>query len=40
MHIYIRVIEFLGNFEFRNWQAMRGELMLPDSISEEKIEID
>ena len=37
---YIRVIEFLRNFEFRNWHAMRGELMLPDSISEEKLEID
>ena len=35
-----RVIEFLRNFEFRNWHAMRGGLMLPDSISEEKLEID
>ena len=37
---YTRVIEFLRNFEFRNWHAMRGGLMLPDLISEEKIEID
>ena len=35
-----RVIEFLRNFEFRNWHAMRGGLMLPDSIFEEKLEID
>ena len=34
------VIEFLGNFEFRNWHAMRGGLMFPDFISEEKLEID
>ena len=39
-HICIRVIEFLRNFEFRNWHTMRGGLMLPDSISEEKLEID
>ena len=38
--IYIRMIKFLRNFEFRNWQAMRGGLMLPDSISEEELEID
>ena len=38
--LYIRVIEFSRNFEFRNWHAMRGGLMLPDSISEEKLEID
>ena len=38
--LYIRVIEFLRNFEFHNWHAMRGGLMLPDSISEEKLEID
>ena len=38
--IYIRVIEFLRNFEFRNWHAMIGRLMLTDSISEEKLEID
>ena len=37
---YIRVIKFLRNFEFHNWHTMRGELMLPDSISEEKLEID
>ena len=37
---FYRVIEFLRNFEFRNWNTMRGELMLPDSISEEKLEID
>ena len=35
---YIRVIEFLRNFELHNWHTMRGELMLPDSISEEKLE--
>ena len=35
-----RVIEFLGNFEFHNWHAMRGRLMLSDSISEEKLKID
>ena len=35
-----RMIEFLRNFEFRNWHAVRGGLMLPDSISEEKLEID
>ena len=39
-YIYVRVIEFLRNFEFRNWHAMRGGLMLPDSISEETLEID
>ena len=38
--LHIRVIEFLRNFEFRNWHTMRGGLMLPDSISEEKLEID
>ena len=38
--INTRVIEFLRNFEFRNWHTMRGGLMLPDSISEEKLEID
>ena len=38
--LHIRVIEFLRNFEFHNWHAMRGGLMLPDSISEEKLEID
>ena len=36
----IRVINDLGIFEFHNWHAMRGGLMLPDSISEEKLEID
>ena len=35
-----RVIELLRNIEFRNWHAMRGGLMLSDSISEEKLEID
>ena len=38
--LHTRVIEFLKNFEFRNWHSMRGRLMLPDSISEEKLEID
>ena len=38
-NINSRVIEFLRNFEFRNWHAMRGGLMLPDSISEEKLKI-
>ena len=38
--IYCRVIEILRNFEFGNWHSIRGGLMLPDSISEEKIEID
>ena len=36
----IRVIEFLKNFEFRNLHIMRGGLMYPNSISEEKLEID
>ena len=36
----IRVIEFLRIFEFRNWHVMRGGLILLDSISEEKLEID
>ena len=40
IYLNIRVIEFLRNLEFRNWHAMRGGLMLPDSISEEKLEID
>ena len=40
LHIFFRVVEFLRNFEFHNWHAMRGGLMLPDSISEEKLEID
>ena len=34
------VVEFLRNFEFHNWHVMRGGPMLPDSISEEKLEID
>ena len=38
--LYIRVIDFLRNFEFHNWHAMRDALMLPDSIFEEKLEID
>ena len=38
--IHIRVIKFLRNFEFRNWHAMRGGRMLPDYISEEKLEND
>ena len=37
--IYCRVIEILRNFEFGNWHSIRGGLMLPDSISEEKLEI-
>ena len=40
IYLNIRVIEFLRNFVFHNWHAMRGGLMLPDSISEEKFEID
>ena len=39
VHIFTRVIEFLRNFEFRKWHTMRGGLMLPDSIYEEKLEI-
>ena len=35
-----RVIEFLRIFEFGNLHLMRGRLMLPDSISEEKLKID
>ena len=35
--IYTRVIKFLRIFEFRNWHLMRGWLMLPDSISDEKL---
>ena len=38
--IYVRVIKFLRIFEFCNWHAMRGGQMLPESISEEKLEID
>ena len=38
--LHTRVIEFLRNFEFRNCHAIRGGLMLPDSISEKKLEID
>ena len=38
--LYTRVIKFLRIFEFRNLHAMRGGLMLPDSISEEKFKID
>ena len=38
--MYNRVIKFLRIFEFHNWHIMRGGLMLPDSISEEKLEID
>ena len=38
--LHSKVSEFLRNFEFCNWHAMRGGLMLPDSISEEKLEID
>ena len=37
--LHIRVIKFLKNFEFHKWHAMRGGLMLPDSISEEKLRI-
>ena len=38
--IISRVIEFLRIYEFHNWHAIRGGLMLPDSISEEKLKID
>ena len=38
--VYTRVIEFLRIFEFHNLHPMRGRLLLPDSISEEKIKID
>ncbi len=37
---YTRVIEFLRIFEFHNLHLMRVKLMLPDSISEEKLKID
>ena len=42
MQVYLsyKIEGFSTNFEFRNWHTMRGGLMLPDSISEEKIEID
>ena len=36
----IRVIEFLRIFEFRNLHLMRGGLILPNSISEEKLKIE
>ena len=32
-----RVIEVLRIFEFRKWHLMRAGLILPDSISEEKL---
>ena len=31
---------FLRIFEFRSWHLMRGGLMFPDPISEEKLKID
>ena len=36
----VRVIEFWRISEFSNWYLMRGGLMLPDSIFEEKLKID
>ena len=38
--LYTRVIKFLRLFEFHNKHLMRGGLMLPDYISEEKLKID
>ena len=35
-----RVIEFLRIFKFCNLHLMRGRLMLPDSISEEKLKFN
>ena len=37
--MYIRVMNVLKNFDFFSWHAMRGSLMLPYSISEEKLKI-
>ena len=37
--IYVRVIKILRIFDFLSWHAMRGRLMLPESISEEKFKI-
>ena len=34
------MIEFLRMYKFCNLHLMRGGLMLPDSISEEKLKID